>query len=308
MRAKKLFLGPVSLLLLVPFFFSCATAPKTPDPLPGSGEAYFPLPPGALVYVYADVKSSRPILDNMPIAGVDKKQSVRIFDMTRSVAAAVYPEETGTSIRAAAWGKFPVSQAGFAFTFDKNWKKIRPKTGSAYWHSDRNRLSLSLGSGQAYIALAPWGNPGSPFSDPPGTLIPDGFDEFRRGAALACWLEDPQVPINKFLNALELPLQVPAEQAFISLFPLEQDYEALIRIRTPSVSQARALVSLINMARLFISDMAESDREAALGALLFANPPVQDGQNINLRTALMSEKDIALLFSAFSIYSQERDE
>jgi hypothetical protein len=122
---------------------------------------------------------------------------------------------------------------------------------------------------------------------------------------------------------MNLPLQIPAEQLFVSLFPVPPDeeavsaedgsasYEAHLRIKTPSPSQARGLVTIFSMARLFASnaagagDMAAPPYVAALLPILFAHPPVQDGAFLNIRTAAMDAEAIALLFSLFSVYSTQ---
>ncbi|MDR1239926.1 MAG: hypothetical protein LBK27_07420, partial [Treponema sp.] len=157
------------------------------------------------------------------------------------------------------------------------------------------------------------GNAGDPFTAAPGTEAPEGFAEFRRGAVLALWLTDPGPPANRFFAVLGLPLQLPAEQLFVSLFPhtgegegaaaAEPVYEALIRIQTPAASQARALFTLINMAASALQTAELADGPAVLAGIFFARPPTLDGRNLNLRTAAMDAAQIALLFSLFPVYS-----
>ncbi|MDR1637438.1 MAG: hypothetical protein LBR93_08870, partial [Treponema sp.] len=167
----------------------------------------------------------------------------------------------------------------------------------------------------------------SPFALPPGTPLPEGFTEFRRDAALAFWLEEPESYLNRFLSAMNLPLQIPAESFMASLHqaqqaaretggdadPGEQLYESRIRIKTPQASQAKGLVTLFSMARFFLSQAAQNpdvqnggaSETVALLSLLFANPPSLEGAFLNLRSAPMSGKDIALLFNLFSVYSSQ---
>jgi hypothetical protein len=303
----------------------------SPDPL---GREYLPLAPGGLVYVFADVDASRPILNRVGFGGINGGQAADILDRTRYAAAAVYPEEpsagapgrgSSPTVQAAAWGKYPSAGAGFFFAFSKDWKKKKSVTGKSYWYSERDGLSVALSSSQAFAAMGM--NP-DPFAPSPGTPSPEGFAEFRRGAALTLWLENPADPLNRFLDGMGLPLQIPAEQLLISLYPVSPDepkqraeplavtpveiglasYEARLRIKTPSPSQARALVTIFSMARLFVSNAAGTGGSppagiTALLSILFANPPVQDGTFLNIRTALMDESEIALLFSLFSVYS-----
>ncbi|GHV92743.1 hypothetical protein AGMMS50268_32460 [Spirochaetia bacterium] len=335
----------VVLLLGLLFLASCATVPKTTlQPPDAAGTEYFPLAPGALVYVYADVDAARPLLDHFSLGGVSGSQAADILDRTRYAVAAVYPEapakpegdqnlpaQNVQNVQAAAWGNYPSARAQFAFTFSKDWKKRRSATGKSYWYSDRNGLSVALNAGQAFVSLAAPGlvpgdaaanlkNPLDPFAPSPGTPSPEGFAEFRRGAALALWVENPAVPLNRFLSDMKLPLQIPAEQLLISLLPAVQagpeptaaspadpgsaGYEARIRIKTPTATQARGLVTLFSMARLFVTNAAGAGGAAALLPVLFANPPVQEGAFLNIRTATLDAGDIALLFSQFSSFSR----
>jgi hypothetical protein len=262
--------------------------------------------------------------------------------------------EVPKGIQIVAWGNYPSVRAGFSFTFNKDWKQRKSAAGKPYWYSDRNGLSVALTARQAFVAMAAPGaksgggdggasgatakNPMDPFAPSPGTPSPEGFAEFRRGAALTLWVEEPAVPLNQFLDSLGLPLQIPAEQLLLSLQPVRdgpvqtpapQDgskqpavskassadpnsagYEAHVRIKTPTASQARALVTLLAMTRLFVSGAGISAGSsqnglAALIPILFAYPPVQDGVFLNIRTAPLHAEEIALLFSLFSLYSTQ---
>ncbi|MCL2765552.1 MAG: hypothetical protein FWD40_09790, partial [Treponema sp.] len=118
----------------------------------------------------------------------------------------------------------------------------------------------------------------------------------------------PGPRINRVLEQMELPIQLPAERIFISLFPApEEKYEAIIRLRIANASQARGLVTIFSLARSFMGPSVydeddESGFMAVMMAVLFANPPALDGRDINIKTAALSEKDIALLLDVFSVY------
>jgi hypothetical protein len=300
----------VFLSLAALLFFSCATSPKFPDPFEDE-TAFLPLEPGASVYMLIDVPGCRPVLDRIAMAGMDKKQSDELLNRTRSAVAAFYPEGSEQRFQATAWGKYPGFRGSLALAAGKDWKKNRSKIGGAYYHSARDGLSVALTGSRAFVSGAGPGNHRDPFTEAPGTEIPEGFAEFRRGAVLAFWLDDPAPPVNRFFDALEIPLQLPAERLLVSVFPAgpgEDDkaaadtYEALIQIQAPSASQARALLTLFNMARVFAPAIGEAGGASALASILFANPPVQDGRNLNLRTATMDAERIALLFSLFPVY------
>ena len=105
-----------------------------------------------------------------------------------------------------------------------------------------------------------------------------------------------------------IPIELPAEQIFISLFPEteghgageEQHYAGNIRIQVPSAIQARALITIFTLARGFIS-FDDSGGIGMLAAILFSNPPVQDEGNLNIKTPALSVGDISLLFDLFSL-------
>ncbi|GHV65766.1 hypothetical protein AGMMS49587_20350 [Spirochaetia bacterium] len=293
------------------FLGSCATAPqRVLRPPDAAGIEYLPLDPGALAYMYTDVEAARPILNRVGLGGVSGRQVEDILDRTQYAAAAVYPPASGQNAQVVAWGKYPSAGAGFYFAFSKDWKKRKSAAGKSYWYSERNGLSVALNSRQAFVAL---GANLDPFAASPGTPSPEGFSEFRRGAALSLWLDNPAVPLNRFLSEAGLPLQIPAEQLLISLHPAAPDaefaaeagYEAHLRIKTPSPSQARALVTIFSMARRVSGAAGTGGEIATLLPILFANPPVQDGAFLNIRTAPMEAGEIALLFGLFSVYSTQ---
>ena len=304
-----------AVLVFISFFISCKTAPKMPDPV-REDMAYIPLEPGALVYVFADVQGARPILDLIPIQELDDKQSKQMLDRTRSAVAALYPADSGRRFQLTAWGRYPGFRAGVAFGLSKDWKKQRSAGGGfPYWYSAYSGLSMAMTGKQVFASASTDGNPTDPFSAPPGIEVPEGLTEFRRGALVSCWLENPGPVINRIIEKIQIPLQIPAERILVSLFSIagedgaaetaDRRYQGLLRIQLAGASQARALMTLFSMARAFTGGAQEGRRAEgpeALAALLFANPPVQDGKNLTIKTAAMSEQEIALLFSLFSVY------
>jgi hypothetical protein len=295
--------------------FSCASAPKAADPLSGGAE-YLPLNRGALAYMVIDTKEARPILDGLsgrlPVTAAGEKQTKQLLDRTESAALAVFDAGGGGYVQAAAWGGYPVRRAGVSFAFDRNWKRRKSGAGYSYWYSERNRAAVALSASQAFMSMKTSGpgGPPEPAGPAPGVLIPEDFAAFRQGAALALWLPEPQSSIGRLMQAMELPLQIPAEEAFAALHPGGEGgsgkrYEALLRIRTPAASQARALTSLFSMAVYLTAGTEEREGPAALAAILFANFPVQDGRYVTLRTAAMDVETIAFFFEIFTT-QQER--
>ena len=276
-------------------FLSCQSAPKVTDfaLMEANG---VPLDSGASVYVLADAKEARPVLDILPFEELKDKQTRQMLDKTNFIAAALFPKESGRRFQIAAWGAYPSSRANMAFSFNKNWKKQRGETGD-YWYSAANRLSIALNSKQAFAAS--WlGTQGSPAAAAPGIEYPEGFAEFRHNAPLSCWFDNPGPFIKKILSNSGIPIGIPAEKLFINLFPAAEDkYEAVIRIQFESVLQARGIAAVLTLANTFTPD--KSNPNSMLAALFFANKPVQNGSSLDIKTGVLSKTEIALLFSFF---------
>jgi hypothetical protein len=248
-----------------------------------------------------NVSEARPILNNISFKGMQGSQLSDFFAMTKSAVAAFYPETAPRHFLAAARGAYPSSRANTSFAFSPSWKKRRSETGESYWYSPKDKLAVSLSPERAFVS------DGDPFVPSPGTTAPADFPSFRQGAVLAGWLDNSAGPINQFLEGRGIPIQIPGGQILFGIQKSDTQYQATIRIETPSPSQAKALAAILSMARLFMPSSKVTEGESpdpmtVIGAL-FANPPMQDGPYLTLRTGLLDEKGIALLFNMFSVYS-----
>ena len=288
------------ILLLLLLFLSCKSAPNVFDA--HSAETTIPLDTGALAYVFADVKKARPILDLLPLEELNNKQTKQMIEKTDFFAAALFLPESGRRFQIAAWGNYPSLRANMALSFNKKWKKQSGGTGS-YWYSAEDKLSIALDSRQAFAAS--WLDKISdPLASAPGIKAPEGFGELGRGTVLSCWLNDPAHTINKKLEEIGIPFDIPAEKILIGIFPVHKDtepvrYEARLRIDLHSGGQARALAMLLLFANNVLSFEKDAGVLSVIRAFLFANPPVQDGRSLDIKTDLLSEAEIALLFSLF---------
>ena len=310
------------------FFTSCATAPKVSLPEGVEVEAESPelhiLPAGGRAYIWIDAAESRPLLDVLSIGGMSGKDMARILDSTETAVAAVFPEGGERRFYLAATGKFPVFAANVSMTFNRNWKKQKSPNGSSYWYSKGDGVALALGSNLALVSNI---DPNTAFTS---EIPPPGFAEFRRGFALAGWLPNPSEIVDSVIASMGVPLQIPAEDLFFGASRLSPNtaasddnptddnptdtelWEPVFKIRTASASQARSLLVLFSVARLFVQrgligqgaggSPSMSPQEAA--ALLFANTPEQEDDFLILRTAPLDAARIALLFRMFSIYSE----
>ena len=305
----------VTVTLILLFLFSCQELPKTADVFPDDAE-YIPLDSGASAYIIADVQNVRPILNFLNFNNINDEQFQQILDQTQYAVAGTYVTPNGeigkltSRYQLAAWGSYPASRAKIALGASKDWKKQRSQiTGDDYWHSAKDGISIAITAGRAFVSASaenapdnPPNIPTDPFSAAPGTVIPEGFNQFRKGAALSMWIDNPGPSINQKLMEMGIPLELPAEQVFVSLFPAdEHHYEARLRIQVDSEVQARALVMVFAFARGFLSLSAASDSSAILGSILFANPPVQDGKSLDITTAPLTTREIALLLKMFSL-------
>lgn len=284
------------------FFVSCATSPKKPA-VDEDGEFAF-LAPGAAAYISMDVPRARPLLEFISLGGFSGKDAGEFLDKTNFAVVAAYPSGSGRSFMAAARGKYPHRRINFSFAFNPYWKKRPSAMGGSYWRSDWYDLSIFLTSHRALVS------DGDPLISPSGIAAPPEFAAFRRGALLAGWTDEGGAPVNQFLALLEIPLQIPADRIFFSIYDVPEgeagkDYEAFLRIETPSVNHAKGLASLFSLTRIFMADLPPADEgdPLTLAAALFANIPSQEAAALIIRTGSLSPQGIALLFNMLSLYS-----
>jgi len=294
--------------LLVFFLFSCRTVPPTPY----EEDRYIPLEAGAVVYIFADVTAAKPILQLLPIPEMNNRQVRQMLERTHTAAAAIFPQESGRRFQLVSQGNYPSFRAGIALRCNRHWRRFNSDEGHRFWHTSTGMLSLVLNSRQAFVAAWTDDTPGDPITPAPGVRYPEGLGDFRKGAVISFWLENPGPRLNSIFDTMGIPLQLPAERIFASLFPAEaeQKYEALIRMRVPTAIQARGLLTLFSIARNFAAPPMERDAadyglrsiNELLAAVLFANPLTLNDRDLNIKTAALSEQEIALLFSLFSIH------
>jgi len=182
-----------------------------------------------------------------------------------------------------------------------------------YWHSEKSQLSVAVTPKQAYVLAAMTKDPHDPIPSTEGIKLPDGFGEFSKGAVLSCWLSDPRAVFNQKLREMGIPLEIPAEQFFVRLLPVDGQasasqpvYEAHVKITVPSTAQARAVANVISFARSFmlsapLNEDSSQNKTAALASMLFTNPVIQEGSSLLIKTPSISVNEIALLFSILSL-------
>ena len=328
-QRAKLRYYPLPLLFVICYLlFSCKSAPKAPEgTLLESGVV--PLDKGAAAYALIDVARARPIMEGISYIPLNDKNMKQMLDRTRSAAVAVFTPspEDDRRFQLVSWGSYPASGASMAFGTNKAWKKQKSASlNIVYWHSDKAQMSVAVGSSQAFVLVAMTKIPHDPIPSPEGIKIPDGFGEFARDAVFSCWIPNPAPSLNQKLKGMGLPLEIPAEQLFISLFPPDGQasasqpsssalYEAHIKIKLPGETQARAIIALLSLARTFMpppkmpppaepsdsQDIVAQKSATMMVYVLFANPIVQEGDSLIIKTPPLNVRDISLLFSMFSL-------
>ena len=260
---------------------------------------FLPLESGASVYILADAREARSVISLLPIQELSEKQVVQILDKTEVFAAALFPQEDGKRYQIAAWGNYPSFQASLALGANKDWQKKRSAAGGNYWHSQGNRLSLAMSSRQVRAVVSADSEPADPVTSSPGMEIPEGFNEFRRNSIFSCWLESPHLVINRIMSDIGLPFNSPVKKLFISLAPIQEEkYEASIRLQFDNTSFARAMTVLLNGAYIFL----HGNTDSIITSIFFANPPAQNGSNVDIKTAVLDEERIVQLLGLFALF------
>ena len=279
------------LLLLI----SCQSAPIISESIFDNME-YVPLDKGAFAYVFTNVKEARPILDIVPVQQLKNWQAKMILESTDLAVAGLYPKGDSRHFQVTGWGDYPSLRARVALFFNTSWKKQRSATGT-YWYSAFQKISVVINPKQVF-AIAWQESYDNPVPASPGIKMPEGFAGFMKGAPLSCWMESPSLLLNQILSNEGIPINLPAEQLFLNLYPRNgNQYEVLLRLKFENATQARTIAAVLALASTL-----SANRQSVLASIFFANPPSLYGQNIELRTALLSEKEITLLLQMFLVY------
>ena len=288
--------------LLVFLLFSCASSPSVPKPEAFyEGRSGFSLvAEGAAIYLTAEVKSSRPILDSLELGGMTGAEIKKFLDMSDVITAAVFHIPGERHFYAAASGSFPSASGGLFFSASKDWEKKLSASGMPYWYSQRSLLAISLNPKYAYLSDS------DPFVPPPGAGAPEALSALQKNAVLSGWMNNPAAAINRLIAVFEVPVEIPAQRLLFAVYKAdaENQYTAALRFETPAAAQAAGLVRIITMAKLglALADFAGRKDLEALAKAFFSQNPRQDGNALIITTGAMDGKDLALLFNSISIY------
>jgi len=305
-------------VLAAVLLMSCASAPRMPAPADNEPPELFLLPAGGSVYLWADAAEARPLLEAVAPLDSSGRSLAMMLDRTNTAAVAVFEEGQDRRFFLAAAGRYPRRRANFALSAVRGWEMRRGFDRKIYWRADDSDITLALGRNLALVSNL------DPFDNDDRETPPHTFAEFRRGMAVAGWVNDSSPRVNTLMETLGIPIQIPAEDLFFGAARAPAaanglDWDLAFRIRTPSETHARSLLALFSTARFFVQMGASAgaggqDRfltedgfldvqEVAM--LFFANVPQQDGAFLTLRMDSLDTGAIALLFSLFSVYSGE---
>ena len=200
----------------------------------------------------------------------------------------------------AAWGNYPSAGADMILSLNNNWKNYKT-TGGSYWHSGADKLSIHMTSRQAFILGSLNDTPVDPLlasvNADLSVVIPEGFNDFRGGSALSCWVNDPGPVIQQMLNAAGVPIRAPVRQLFFNLNTINtaqsKKYEAVLLLTFDNATQARGMVSILNLAGAFKTNSSEM----MIPMLFLSNPPVQKGAALEIKSSQMNEAQITGLIN-----------
>jgi hypothetical protein len=257
------------------------------------GEGFISLDKGAFVYVLADTKIMRPIIDIIPVNQLKSWQAAQVIDRTEIALAALFTSGTGRFFQITGFGSYPNLIVNVALAIDKNWRYTFSEKDH-YWYSDKDRLSVSLNSEEIFIAG--WRRTRiNPVYEEPGIKMPEGFAAFRRRsgepAPLSLWMENHDSILDRMLSGEGIAINFPIERLYLNLYPIENNaFKADLLLQTDSLSIPEKL-------EINLSESEES--VSPLKTFFFSNTPVQNERNVEFQPVLLSEEEISSLLKIF---------
>jgi len=247
-----------------------------------------PLDKEATAYVTAYVKQAFPIIKLIPEEALESSEMAMLMDRTEYFCAAFFPSESKKKLQLVSYGNYPDTRIKMALGANKDWKKNK-----AGWYSDSEKTSVYVTSKLAFASL--WESaPNNPVSSS-RIDFPDGFD---KAAPLSCWLENPGRKIDDALDKMNIPLKIPVQRIFASFYTEDDLYRVRLKLKFSNAREARTVIGLINMARLFINSEQGSDpSRKMLLDLFFAKVPEQDDIYVNINPPLLNDNGMRLLFN-----------
>jgi hypothetical protein len=261
------------------------------------GEGFIPLDSDAFIYVLTDTRMMRPIIDIVPVNQLKSWQAAQVIDRTEIALAAIFANDTGRFFQIVGFGSYPMLIINAALAIDRNWRFLFSE-GDRYWYSEKDKLSVSLGSDEVNIVGWRRSRVKAAYEEP-GVKTPEGFIAFRHSsgepAPLSLWLENRDSILDRMFNSEGITANLPIERLYLNLYLVENNlYKAEIMLHAgSSFPQANFEMNFSE------PESGEPESNSALKTLFFANLPVQNDRNIEFQPVLLSEEEIASLLKIF---------
>jgi len=285
----------IRLLAFCIFFFFFFCKPIMAE-LVVQGEATIPLDKDAFMYVLVDIHEMRPLFQMIPARQLKTREAEMVIDNTEIALAALFTGDTGRFFQLVGFGSYPSLVATVALAINRNWRYMFTGRDN-YWYSTTDRLSVKFSSDEVY-ALGWRRAQANPVAEEPGVKMPEGFIDFRHrsgeSAPLSLWLENHDLILDRILNDEGINFNLPIERLYLNLYRVEDNgFKADIMLRI------RNLDSWDNFFMNSSSTLSSMKSDSVLKALFFANPPVQNGSDLEFESSLLSEEEIVSLTTIF---------
>jgi hypothetical protein len=279
------------------FAVACATSPRSVEK-DGLSEDH--LPPGAVIYGFADIRRTEPLIESLMPEQFNHKQVAAFIKKTDLAAFGIYRiaregrESVAQSVFLITRGNYSVFSYNFGFALSPGWKSVKID-GRKWWQ--QGATALSIEKNKAYIRLGDIPVPEAASPDAPGEELGALFAgaKYSSGAELA---ESsvvfasfiPSSEASGFIRGMGIPLDITLENIMLEVTADgAASYRSTLTLKTKSPSEAKALSAILSLARALIGKRAAPGLNAALAGLLFENPPTLDGNTIAVTGAFPME-------------------
>jgi hypothetical protein len=172
-------------------------------------------------------------------------------------------------------------------TFRRSWKRVGGD--DPYWLSKSGLRLKFLDDGEVLFSDGLF-----PDRDAAGPAIPDAFSAVPAGAAARGFLPKPSLVVSRVLGPAAELIRLPIAELAFSLEESDGAYAATLLAAAPSPREARALASVLRLARLARLQDDADPRRRFLGKLLAADPTVE-GTLVFLRADGIGASELAAL-------------
>jgi hypothetical protein len=226
-------------------------------------------------------------LNDKQAADFIKKTEFAVFGLYRGATNGSSPATQ--SVYLITRGNYPAFSYNFGLALSPKWKSASID-GKKWWK--QGTTALLIEKNEAYIRL---GDVPVPKTVTPGTSSEEPNALFRNARrSLAPDSDEPVIVLASFIPSSEtagfirrlgIPLEITMEDITLSVTKDTKDtkdkeaYRSTLRLKTKSPSEAKAFSAILSLARTRIGRQAEAST-AFIIQLLFANPPVLDGNTI----------------------------